>query len=195
MLDWWNKNAKEHLSAFKTYVGDHTAKTKQDVRRYVMSKGYSSILDCGCGLCSDYYGYRIDESKIEYTGIDMCEYFIETAKEHGINAVLGTIEDIPFETGIFDVVSTRHVLEHLASFENAMLEMIRVAKKEIIVTFFITPGEEECISNEIHGGVPLYHNRYKKQDIEKFLSGMGLTYRWEGAENGECILHILKDEI
>ena len=79
------------------------------------------ILDVGCGtgiLSNLYPNYEI-------TGIDMSDGML---KHHKGNHLKGSAEDIPFCSGMFDVVFCRSVLHHLPNPEKALSEIIRVLK-------------------------------------------------------------------
>src|SRR5688572_22097708 len=94
---WWDRNAIAQLGVFKGWIGDHTAASKVAARRYVIAKGYKSVLDCGCGTCSEYYGYKQDAPDIAYCGVDSCRDLVELASSNKIPGVVhGDLEALPF---------------------------------------------------------------------------------------------------
>lgn len=109
--------------------------------------------------------------------------------------VLGRIQNIPANDSSFDVTYSRHILEHLDSCEQALTELVRVAKKEVIIVFFINPieGESDEIVTGWADGYPIYHNRYSKTKIEKFLNLLPKVKKifWEDVPGtNESLLHI-----
>lgn len=160
-MNWWDTHSNEE--EFVGWVGKHDAESKKFARKYVASNGYESILDCGAGFCSEFYGYRQDKYKIKYTALDECERFIERAKKRRITCSLGSVDAIPFEDSAFDIVFMRHVLEHLPSYQKAVDEMIRTAKKEVGIIFFIKPQDKTEIRYDAEVG--LYHNIYSRNEL------------------------------
>jgi len=167
--NWWEKYGANRINDFKSWVGDYNTDVKTECRKHVINKKYESILDCGAGLCSEYNGYINDSYNIKYSAIDRCSYFVELGKKQGIDIQLADIESIPFNDESFDVVFAKEVLEHLPYYNKALKEMIRVAKKEVVIVWFLPPDnqvdiirydEKEC----------LYHNTY---NIDGILSIIG----------------------
>jgi SAM-dependent methyltransferase len=135
---WWQEKLADPkmLNIFQGWVGNADAPSRVAARSYIMSKQYKSILDVGCGLCAELDGYRASSYPIEYFGLDITERLVEAAKKRGINCVLGSAESIPLSDKVVDIVYARHLLEHLSYYEKALIEMVRCAKKEVLVVFF-----------------------------------------------------------
>lgn len=184
--DWWNINAEKQLPLFTQWVGGGAAPTKKYIRERIGHEGYDTCLDCGCGLCDNYFSFKVEESNVKYTGIDTCEYFCKRAVDADIDVRLGSIEAIPFADNFFDVVYTRHTLEHLNDFTTAIKEMVRVAKHEVIIIFFIPPAETERMCKLTVDGILVPHNTYSKKAIEAIA---GDDYEWVSL-GSETALHI-----
>jgi hypothetical protein len=92
---WWDRNVSSRMGEFEQWIGNQTSPSKVFVRQYVAKMNYKSILDCGCGLCSEYHGYKLDKFDISYTGLDQCKALVEKSLSEGISAVQGSIEEIP----------------------------------------------------------------------------------------------------
>jgi len=196
-VSWWDSNVDTRMTEFEEWIGDPMSPSKVIVRKYVAENKYKSILDCGCGLCSEYYGYKNDGVDIQYIGLDSCAKLVSRAESKGIGIVKGSIESIPIPDNAVEVAYARHVLEHIFGYESALSEMIRVATKEVIVTFFIHP--HDCIpaaSNLFKFDVveEIWHNQYQKALIEIFI-GRNLkveSFSWNMLpELNESVLHIL----
>jgi len=140
---WWdqNLNTKYTLAEFEAWIGTYNIPSNTSIRNHIIRREYESVLDCGCGLCSMYFGFRAEKRNINYTGIDSSQVLVTKAQELQVPVKLASIESIPFSDQSFDVVHSRHVLEHLLYYTEALSEMIRVAKKEVIVVFFLKPRE------------------------------------------------------
>jgi ubiquinone/menaquinone biosynthesis C-methylase UbiE len=93
---------------------------------------------CGSGLMSSYLA---KDNKI--TVLDMSKNALYTAKNNFDNNnvkgefILGNLLNIPFTSGLFDVVWNQGVIEHFKDPSHAMREMMRVAKKGGYVVIFI----------------------------------------------------------
>jgi ubiquinone/menaquinone biosynthesis C-methylase UbiE len=160
----------------------------------VRSHGYASILDCGCGLGTDAEGYAADGVTIVYKGLDNCVDLIAIAAKQGLTVVQGSVEAIPEPDASFDVVHARHLLEHLPSFETALGEMVRVARFEAIVVFFLPPSAEQPQLN-FDSAAHLYQNCYHRPAVDRFARTLPrvISCFWEPIDN-EIILHITVSE-
>jgi ubiquinone/menaquinone biosynthesis C-methylase UbiE len=184
MTTWWNKNAENRIDDFKIWVGDFDQPSKIHCRNYIINKKYKSIIDCGCGLASEYFGFKKDNYKIEYTGLDSCEYFIKLNNEKNIPMIEAELEaDFPVKDSTYECVYGREILEHLSYYEKTISEMIRIASKEVIAIFFIEPGDKDEIN--YWKEEDLYHNKYEKDKLEKFIKNIKKVNKlyWEIIED------------
>lgn len=191
---WWEECLDEEVSleTFRNWLGGIDASSRVAMREHVRKMGYTSILDIPCGVCVDYYGFKKDQIEIAYQGMDITPKLVALNQANNIPVIQGSIEAIPFLDGQYEVCYARHILEHLENYEQALLELIRVASREVVVVFFINPISTH---SEIHldmcDGNLLYHNRYNKQDIEQLLINHPKVKRIEWVEmDSESILHI-----
>ena len=194
---WWEKN----LSTFEAWTGDEKAASRIKTRTHIEKKGYKTILDVGCGLCIDFLGYVRNKSAIDYRGLEISQLLVHRAQQMGISVTRGSIEKIPFEDSTFDVCYARHLLEHLEYYKKAIAEMVRVARREVLIVFFMKPTyNPDRIYSEIDMGCQLYYNHYNKLGIEKYLKSLfkvkkfevweDADGRWEDVDGKEVILHI-----
>jgi ubiquinone/menaquinone biosynthesis C-methylase UbiE len=133
-------------------------------------KGMKNVLDVGCGLGLDYELYLERKIDIDYTGIDACKGFIEYNKKLHPEAkfVWGKSYDLPFENKSFDLVTSRHVLEHLKEAEPTIRELCRVGKNAAIIWF--NPPNEERIKLTKKG---FYKNTYSDEKLRKLIKRLG----------------------
>jgi SAM-dependent methyltransferase len=58
--------------------------------------------------------------------VDMSEQAVTTLQAAGANAQVGTVDELPFATGIFDLVCAFDIVEHVEDDEAALAELSRV---------------------------------------------------------------------
>jgi len=180
---WWDKNYQR--PDFRGWLGGVDATSRSIVVN--IAKNYESVLDCACGICLDWDRYQKENIKIQYTGLDACNGLVKEACERGINVVEGSIEKIPFKDSSFDIVTARHILEHLSDFKKALREMARVARHEVVVVFFLPPDKEN-IGTDPRLGSEVHLNTYSKAKVERLAKQLG-SFEWIPVEN-EVILKI-----
>ena len=94
-----------------------------------------TIMDVGCGngYWLNYVGDH--NQKLKRTGCDLYDN-VPTLKN--ANYVKGSIYKLPFEDNAFDIVTCHHTIEHLRELPDAIAELKRVAKKQLII---VTPRQ------------------------------------------------------
>ena len=143
------KNLKLYMD-FKSLVYDMTSEEYADVYKTLDSRATdrptdmneptirsmlkkidptaTSLLDVGCGR--GYWLARVFESKgLKLTGCDMYDH-VDLENAHYVQ---GTIDKLPFPDMSFDVVTATCILEHIINVENAVKELKRVARKQVII--------------------------------------------------------------
>ena len=183
---WWSENLfsdkreYEHLGKkirmpsmdefSESWMGSIFEEDRVKVRKQF--KNYKTLLDVGCGGSPEFYG--IEKYKnLEYTGMDITPEIVEFNENKGINCVVGSANNIPFADSTFDIVHSRHVIEHMENFKKPLEEMIRVAKYVVLIPFFIKPLEsgKSIISLDNEGTeYEIYHNQYSKSEISEALN-------------------------
>lgn len=158
-MNWWDRNLNRMADTFYSWLGDEHADSRLVAVYLLLHNNINSVLDCGCA--HKLFEKTLKSTNIKYTGMDFAEYYQDKFQP----ITKGDIQDIPFKANSFDCVYTRHVLEHLPRFETALDEMVRVASKLVVVTFFNKPGEQEriIIEDDVHT------NWYRTDDIVNHL--------------------------
>ena len=180
------------LDNFGPYSGGETnCPCRKNTREHIKKlKGIKTMLDVGCGAAAvEYWGIKEECPKIKYTAVDITPKFVEhLVSTHGIDAVNASSEDLPFEDDSFDLVHTRHMTLHMAQFEKAYDEMIRVAKKYVFEIYAMGPmgmdgmeGPEYISPHHEANTTPnyVYENRYSKARIEDYLKNNKKVKSWE----------------
>lgn len=104
---------------------------------------WADVLDLWAGQWRNIMSLK----RFGYTNLfacDLSDYFGDLYKQVGIPLAVADLENgkLPYEDSTFDVVIFAHVIEHLHSIENAMLEIKRVLKKGWIL-IMETPDYEK----------------------------------------------------
>lgn len=121
----------KHPIVYNTYqklVGGYNAR-RLFVKNNVSAKAGQRILDIGCGP-----GYILDFlPKVDYTGIDLDQSYIEQAKKkygNRGNFICKSVDDFILETSqSFDIVIATGVLHHLD--DNQCINLFNITKKAL----------------------------------------------------------------
>lgn len=102
------------------------------------------ILEVGCGDGKNMSFLR-DDLRVEVCGIDINITAVKKALEYGVWPTVGSIYDIPFKDGWFDLVFTCGVLIHIPtdSLPTALSEMRRCSRKYVLIMEYYAEKEEE----------------------------------------------------
>jgi SAM-dependent methyltransferase len=83
------------------------------------------LLDIGCSA-----GYVLEGARRagipQATGLDLSKFAVDMCRQRGFAAEVGSLLDMPFENGAFDIVTLKHTLEHVADPMRALAEIRRV---------------------------------------------------------------------
>lgn len=191
---YWNNNFvnEKTLKRFENWVGQYDCESKLYLYKYLENKSYQNIIDLGCATGTIKVGLEKYNIKIDYLGVDSCDFFISECINNNINVLKSDIRNVPYEDKCFDLVFGRHVIEHQECFKQLLCEMIRLAKKEVIHIFFIKPSDD--INDKIiyDKKKNLYHNIYSKNEIDKYLKENIRVISWyfNDINQIESVLHI-----
>lgn len=187
---------KKFLEQCASWWGNENAISRILLRLHLLKNKYNSVLDVGCGFCTDYDALKRSSSNLEYMAVDICPAFIDKAQKRGIPAQIARAQQLPFADNRYDLVYARHVVEHTDNLYAVIAEMVRVAAKEAAIIFFAKPGAMlvdriEMVNVE---GCAIYQNHYSKSKIEAFLRTLAKvkSFSWQEVKNKEeTILHIM----
>jgi SAM-dependent methyltransferase len=99
---------------------------------------FQSILDLGC---SHGWVMRRFERKPRAAGMDVSQVAVDMCRDDGLEAYQGSIAELPFKDGEFDVVISTDVFEHLTMDDamKAVKEACRVAERFICMRIATGP--------------------------------------------------------
>ncbi|GAH37564.1 unnamed protein product, partial [marine sediment metagenome] len=135
--EWWDAEAPANFRRHKDAL-NKSHETNKVIAREVARVG-GCVLDVGCatGITYEY----IKPTGVGYAGIDYTEKFLRQARKLNpeIDVRLGSAFSLPFSDRSFDTVFCKSVLEHQHPMEYPKIvrEMARVAKKQVIIAFFM----------------------------------------------------------
>ncbi|HWI17934.1 MAG TPA: methyltransferase domain-containing protein [Vicinamibacterales bacterium] len=140
------------------------------------------ILDCGCGTGSNLEMLRPFGNAV---GFDLTRIGTEFAKSHGHRVAQGSIGDIPFRSGTFDLATSFDVFQVLpdAVEQAAIREMSRVLKPGgwlllHVAALEMLHGKHSVLSEE--------HRRYTRSSLRALVEGAG--FRIERLTYDHCSL-------
>jgi SAM-dependent methyltransferase len=124
------------------------------------------ILNIGAatGRSSEWLGELGDVVSLEYDA-DCCRL---TRERTGLDIVEGTILDLPWESGSFDVVCAFDVIEHVEDDAGAVAEMKRVCRKDGIL--FVTVPASPLLWSE-HDEINHHFRRYRMRELKALFKG------------------------
>src|SRR5688500_20005542 len=93
------------------------------------------ILDVGCGTGAN---LKMLAAYGRTEGVDISEQAVDFCRERGLDSVkLGAIEELPYESGSFDLVTALDVVEHLDDDVAGLREVRRVLRPDGRVLLFV----------------------------------------------------------
>lgn len=128
------------------------------IRREILLKPDSQILDVGCG--NGYMKYFFDEHEGDWHGIEEWDQRVRCCQKLGYKVAEINIETsaFPYEDNRFDVVLASHVIEHLPEPAKAICECARVVKPGGVL-LIATPTKPPILA----GLLNLRHRLLKKR--------------------------------
>lgn len=195
---YWDKNFKEDPQfgdKFFQAIGNSSANSKIWFRQWLKLNpeitSFKNCLDIGCGPATEFEGFKNDEITIDYTGVDSSAHLCEFSRQRGVTMIEAPAHSVPVEDSSYELVMSRHVLEHNPDFRPILNEMIRSASKLATHTFFEKPREEQKIQFDSASNI-FWGNVYKMDDINEFLDSHPkvASYEWLDINNTENIVMI-----
>lgn len=157
-----------------------------DVLAEVKKEPFTDLLDAGCGTGAMLDMFKKDIPDKKYTGIDLSQKIIETAKRKrlaGVNFVSGDCENLPFAENSFDVVTCSMSFHHYPNpekFFQSLKRVLRPGGRLILRDMASKSGAMMWFFNHIE--IPVLRTLlrkgdvhvYTKEDIQRLCNVSGL---------------------
>ena len=136
------------------------------------------ILDVGCGTGAN---LKMLAAHGRAEGVDISPQAVEFCRERGLETVrLGAAEQLPYESGSFDLVTALDVVEHLDDDVAGLREMRRVLSRDGRVLLFVPAfmflwGVQDDVSN--------HRRRYTLPGLLKAVEAAGFAVEWSSYAN------------
>lgn len=161
----------------------------------------SSVLDVGCCNAHTLENFIRHGKKVNYTGVDQLEQLVNYCREKHPQSqfYVSDASDLQdFQDNSFDYVLSRHVWEHLNHYSQHLMEMWRVAKKEVVVVGFLELKQDFDRLQYGADGLPHWYNQYSKKQMEVFIDYniKPASYEWvdDFKDIGHPILILRKEQ-
>lgn len=136
-------------------------------------------LDVGCG--SGRFVRTLNTLGWQAEGIDFSANAVRAAREAGIPVRQGALEDAGFEADSFDLISARHLIEHLADPAEFVAMVHNLLKPG--GTFLIRTPNAKALARPLFGAewfpdeIPRHLVLYSPQNLNRLLNGAGFAKR------------------
>jgi ubiquinone/menaquinone biosynthesis C-methylase UbiE len=136
------------------------------------------ILDVGCGTGAN---LKMLASYGSAEGVDISDQAVQFCRQRGLSSVkLGAVEQLPYESETFDLVTALDVVEHLDDDVAGLREMRRVLTKDGRVLVFVPAfmflwGVQDDVSN--------HRRRYTLPNLLKAIKTAGFSIEWASYAN------------
>lgn len=157
-----------------------------DIFAEAVREPFTDLLDAGCGTGAMLGLFKKDCPKKHYTGIDLSEKMIETAKKkqlEGVQFFVGDCESLPFDEDSFDVVTCSMSFHHYPNPEKFFVSLRHVlrpggrlilrdmASKNPLIMWFINHIEIPAVNRFIKKGDV---HCYTEAELQKLCLQNGL---------------------
>lgn len=143
------------------------------------------VLECGCNLGLN-LGEAAQDPALEIWGLDIQRVAVQRAAAAMPQAqfVVGSLFDLPFKDGFFDLAFTCGVLIHVppAGLAQAMAEIHRVSRRDIVCAEYHDEVEVE-VPYRGHAGA-LFRRNYRKVWLDTFPDLEVVEEGYKGPEEG-----------
>jgi SAM-dependent methyltransferase len=85
------------------------------------------MLEVGCGW-GEFAAALHDETGAEVVALDLSPRMVELARERGVDARVGDVQELPFGDGEFDGVAALWMLYHVPDLKRGLTELARVLR-------------------------------------------------------------------
>jgi ubiquinone/menaquinone biosynthesis C-methylase UbiE len=194
----WDHMPKLYLQwRLAKQLGEWDSAPRRAIRAEIARVG-GSVLEVAVGPGIEYDGMQKAGMKVDYTGVDVTPAMVELCRKRfpGVTFLEADVKRLPFKDNQFDLVMAKDLLEHLDGYEAALGEMYRVARREVLVYFFLPLAAGQTVL-ATHPESGFRYNRYAAADVLGYARRLGaksvdVTTIQDGATWGDLV-RIQKD--
>lgn len=156
------------------------------IMKLLSQMDFSSLLDVGGA--EGYKAYMVKELfQAKVVSSDLSGTACKRAKDmFSLNSIASDIHKLPFKENSFDIVLCSETLEHISTYNNAVEEMLRVAKKAVVIS--VPHESRRKVEKNIKNNIPHSHihhfdaqsfnfttSKHNYKTVTRFLSSPLLT--------------------
>lgn len=86
------------------------------------------VVEVGCGW-GEFAGRMGEELDVEVVALDLSPRMVELARERGVDARVGDVQELPFADGSFDCAVANWMLYHVPDIDRGLGELARVLRR------------------------------------------------------------------
>lgn len=120
-------------------AADYSSHNEDSLRNLTSRVIGGRVLELGASDGNDFAAISAALNIVAIKGIDIHEPSVLRGQEMGRDLVVGYVEDLPFENEAFDLVISRHVMEHVSDVDVALRGIYRVMAPHGLVAA-VTPA-------------------------------------------------------
>ncbi|HKQ73943.1 MAG TPA: class I SAM-dependent methyltransferase [Blastocatellia bacterium] len=142
------------------------------------------VLDAGCGrgnhACelARRFGFQVEGLEIADANLKVARNAVAEGGLTGkVEIIEGSIENIPFEDGTFDLIWCRDMLMHLRNLRQGIEEFSRTLKRAgwmVILTTFATDSMEAKEAESLYGPLGMIAENLNRIQVETMFGNSGL---------------------
>jgi ubiquinone/menaquinone biosynthesis C-methylase UbiE len=169
-IETYNQMASEYDNETITFWEEFP---KEIIDKFIQLAPEKSVLDVGSGPGRD--GLILKYHGIDVTCLDASSSMVELCLKRGLNAVLGDLNKMPFDSESFDGVwaytSLLHI--HKAEIDDSLDEIDRVLKTNGIFGLGMIEGDTEGYRESAGVNKPRWFSYYSEDEIRTLLEKHG----------------------
>lgn len=175
---WWQTSTSKMFPRNAKWVEGKqitTPTTESPVRKVIVEEALKSgdkVLDMGCATCIDYELFK--DTDIHYTGIDITEKYLQTARElhPEIDVRQMNVIKTTFRDGEYPTTYMKSLVEHLHpdEWKDAVREGWRIARSKFMLCFVLLPNDGPSIYKRHPKG--FYNNHVSKQELIELIESL-----------------------
>jgi ubiquinone/menaquinone biosynthesis C-methylase UbiE len=131
------------------------------------------VLEVGCG--TGLILARLARHAQHARGVDLSPGMLESARQRGLDVVVGSATDLPFDDASFDLVCSFKVLAHVPDITRALSEISRVTRPGgHMVLEFYNPWSLRYVAKRIAGPQPISAGRTEADVFTRWDSPLAI---------------------